>query len=344
MATNKNALVRYKVLDKCFRNPGKKYTINDLIEECSKALTEIDPDSGGISRRQIYEDIAFMESAEGWSIDLLRVRENRRVYHRYSDLAFSINNMPLNETEVYQLQSAVDILSQFKGMPQFGWVNELIPRLSNTVGATPSSAAVISFDNNDYLKGIEYLEELYQAIRYRQVLKVLYHPYEETEPLTFLIHPYFLKQYNNRWFAFGYYPQKDKYDWNLALDRIVSIEVTDDQYLSNSVINWDEYFEDIIGVTKPYGKEVEEVVLHFNRKTARYIETKPIHGSQKSRWLNDDTLEIRLSLIINYEFERFVLSYADSVKVIKPETLAASIYLRSQNAASQYKGNLSIHN
>jgi hypothetical protein len=50
MATNKNALIRYKILDNCFRNIGKKYFIDDLIEECDKMLLEIDPASNGISR------------------------------------------------------------------------------------------------------------------------------------------------------------------------------------------------------------------------------------------------------------------------------------------------------
>ena len=75
MATNKNALIRYKVLDKCFRNPGKRYYINDLIEECEIVLLDIDPGSNGISRRQIFEDIAFMESKEGWSIELDKLRD-----------------------------------------------------------------------------------------------------------------------------------------------------------------------------------------------------------------------------------------------------------------------------
>ena len=116
MATNKNALIRYKVLDNCFRNPGKRYFIDDLIEECEKVLLEIDPDSNGISRRQILDDISFMESKDGWKIELTRSRVGRKVFYRYSDPAFSINNMPLNEVEINQLQSAADILSQFKGL------------------------------------------------------------------------------------------------------------------------------------------------------------------------------------------------------------------------------------
>ena len=48
MATNKNALIRYKVLDNCFRNPGKRYFIDDLISECENVLLEISPDSNPV--------------------------------------------------------------------------------------------------------------------------------------------------------------------------------------------------------------------------------------------------------------------------------------------------------
>ena len=96
MATNKNALIRYKVLDNCFRNPGRKYFIEDLMEECEKVLIEINPDSGGISSRQIFDDINFIESNEGWQAEIERHRDGKRVYYRYSDTSFSINNMPLN--------------------------------------------------------------------------------------------------------------------------------------------------------------------------------------------------------------------------------------------------------
>ena len=78
MPAIKNALIRYKILDKCFRNTGRKYFIENLIAECTKVLIDIDPDSGGISRRQIFDDISFMESAEGWEVELCRLKDGKR--------------------------------------------------------------------------------------------------------------------------------------------------------------------------------------------------------------------------------------------------------------------------
>lgn len=66
--------------------------------------------------------------------------------------------------------------------------------------------------------------------------------------------------------------------------------------------------------------------------TGKYIESKPIHGSQKSRWITSNTLEVTLEIIINYEFERLLLSYCDTVIVIKPHGLKQKIKTRITNA------------
>jgi len=336
MATNKNALIRYKVLDNCFRNPGKRYFIDDLIAECESVLLEIDPESNGISRRQIFEDIAFMESKEGWSIELDKLREGKKVYYRYADMSFSINNMPLNEVEINQLKAAVDILSQFKGMPQFEWVNELLPKLQQGIASDEVAATIMEFDSNQYLKGIEHLGPLHNAIYYKKVLTISYQPFENDAPFNVVLHPYFLKQYNNRWFLFGYNPEKEKYDWNMAIDRIVSMKETKEKYHKNNKIDWQEYFEDIIGVTKPVDAEPEKVVLQFTGRTGNYMETKPLHGSQKSNWIDDNILEVTLDVIINYELERLVLSYADSVIVKQPKVLVDKLNMRLKSALQNY--------
>jgi predicted DNA-binding transcriptional regulator YafY len=332
MPINKHALVRYKILDRCFRNPGKKFFIEDLIAECDRILLQMDPNSKGISRRQIFEDIAFMESEEGWSIDLIRHREVKRCFYRYAETSFSINNMPLNDVEIHQLNAAIDILTQIKGMPQFGWVNEMVPKLRQGIDGDHNPNAIIEFDNNQYLKGIEHLGQLYNAILYKTPLLIRYQPYDSEVAFDVLLHPYFLKQYNNRWFLFGFNPEKGKYDWNMAIDRIVSITESNNPYIPNTEIEWHEYFEDIIGVTKPENAQTEKLLLHFKGKTGKYMESKPIHGSQKSKWIDENTLEISLKIMINYELERLLLSYADSVIVLEPKSLSTRILNRLNSA------------
>jgi predicted DNA-binding transcriptional regulator YafY len=334
MATNKNAQIRYHILDNCFRNSGRRYFIEDLIYACNQKLTEIDPDSKGIGRRQIFEDIRFMESSEGWDINLSRLRDRKRVYYRYTDMSFSINNMPLDETDINRLQTTLQTISQFKGMPQFEWIYELLSKLKQSNNTTQTEV-IMEFEENQDLQGLDHIGILYNAILYKKVLKINYlAAFEKEFHLT--IHPYYLKQYNNRWFLFGYNPGKEKYDWNLPLDRILTVEEIHEEYVSNTQIDWNEYFDDIIGVTKPENAQSEKITLHFYGKTGHYIESKPIHGYQKHRWLDNNTFEVDLELIINYEFERFILSYADSVKVIYPKSLIDKIKNRMKKGIEQY--------
>jgi predicted DNA-binding transcriptional regulator YafY len=337
MPVNKNAMLRYQLLDKCFRNTGRNYFIEDLIAECDRVLMEIAPNTKGISRRQIFEDIAFMESDTGWSIDLLRGKEGKRVFYRYATPSFSINNMPLNEVEIKHLQSAMDILSHFKGMPQFDWVHELLPKLKQGISTSAAEKTIIEFDSNQYLRGIEHLGTLYNAILYEKVLKIRYCPYVCEQAYEMTLHPYYLKQYNNRWFLFGYNPIKGKYDWNVALDRIEELNETAETYIPNTEIDWTEYFDDMIGVTKPENASMEKIVLHFYGTTGKYIETKPIHGSQKSKCIADDVLEVSLNVIVNYELTSLILSYAGSVKVMEPQSLAERIKMQMQKGVAQYK-------
>jgi predicted DNA-binding transcriptional regulator YafY len=334
MATNKNAQIRYKILDNCFRNSGRKYFIEDLITECNKKLEEINPKFKGISRRRIFDDINFMESAEGYEIDLLRLNEGKRIYYRYADTSFSINNMPLNEADINRLQTTLQTLSQFKGMPQFEWMYKLLPKLKqeNTEVYIPS---IMEFEENQDLKGREYIETLYDAIIYQKILKINYMPSFNSE-VQLVIHPYYLKQYNSRWFLFGYNPQTERYNEILALDRISEINEIHEPFIQNTQIEWSEYFDDIMGVSKPEGGVPEKITLHFYGKTAHYIETKPMHPYQKHRWIDAETLEVNLELIVNYELGRFILSYADSVKVMQPQSLIDTIKERMRNAVAQY--------
>lgn len=336
MATNKNALLRYQVLDRCFRNPGKRYFIDDLLEECKQALYEFNGEQSGVQIRQLRYDITFMESDAGWSAPLERHRVGKKVYYRYSDLDFSINNQPLNETEVNHLQEVLLILSKFKGLPQLEELKAIIPRLQKGTDLNELEP-VANFDENPYLKGSNYIGELFNAILYHKVLEISYQDFKADQPYLVTFHPYHLKQYNNRWFVFGYNEYNDVPDWNLALDRILSIEENTKKFRPNKDIDWNEYFEDIIGVTKPKGSEPIEITLWFHPATAPYIVTKPLHGSQrKPEYDEKGGATIKFKLIPNFEFFQRILSFGNKVKVIAPESIVEHIQSSLREALENY--------
>jgi len=334
MSVNKNALIRYQVLDRCFRNTGRMYFWEDLLEECNKALIDFNPNIEGIQRRQLFDDIRFMESDAGWSIPLGRIRQGRKVYYRYEDLSFSISNQPLNDSEAEQIKSALQIFSRFSGTPQFEWVNEMIPMLESKFGLIERKSEIISFESNIDLKGLHFLTPLFNAIVNERVLLVKYKDFKSSEPYEITFHPYYLKQYNNRWFVFGLNSDNQFPNWNLALDRIESLSETAQKF-KQSEIDWEDYFFDLVGVTRPENASLQEVVLKFSPEVAPYVITKPIHPSQKHK--NDPTgLEIKIKVIPNFELERLILSFGEQVKVISPQDFKERISQRLKSAGYLY--------
>src|SRR5690554_4104661 len=316
MSVNRNALIRYQTLDRRFRNPGRQYFLDDLLEECNRALQELDPNNTGIKKRQLYEDIRFMESEQGWSIPLTRKNLGKKVYYRYEDVSFSINNQPLNDSEAEQMRSALQIISRFSGAPQFEWVNEMIPMLQSKFGLVEREREVINFETNVDLKGLHFLNPIFHAIINERVLIIKYKDFKSTEAYDITIHPYYLKQYNSRWFAFGLNHDNQFPTWNLALDRIESVTETNIKYDPTN-IDWEEYFDEIVGVTIPEGITAQDVVLKFSPEVAPYVITKPLHLSQK---VNSDEsgLTVRINVIPNFELERLILSFGEQVEVISP--------------------------
>ena len=274
MSTNKNAIIRYQALDKCFQNYGKRFYIEDLLDAVNKALTEVNPSSDGIKKRQLYEDIKFMESSQGWSVDIEKIKEGRRAYYRYASRDFSINKQPINELEAEQLKSAMLVLSRFKGMPQFEWVHELIPKLNQTFLLEDQEPYAISFDTNEYLKGKELITPLFSAIKNKQTLSIQYTSFQSKQPTYIIFSPYHLKQYNNRWFLLGKHHSFNTIT-NLALDRIDTIAESKEPYNASLQTDFDTYFEDCIGVTKPVNEVPLLITLEAKAKLAPYIKTIP---------------------------------------------------------------------
>ena len=335
MSTNKHATIRYQTLNKCFRNPGKNYFIEDLIEACNEAIYEFSGISDGVKRRQVLDDIKFMESEQGWSIPLVRNRVGHRVFYRYNDIKFSINNQPLNETEEKQFKEALVTLSRFKGLPQFEWMEEIITRLDASINVSTDKNPIIEFEKNEFLIGLEYISIFYNAILYNKVLKVQYKSFKELKSQSIIFHTYYIKQYKNRWFVFGLNYEFNEIS-NLALDRIVNIKETKLDYKSNTSIDFTEYFEDVIGVTLPKNATLEKIELKVDVDLFPYIKTKPIHGSQKIKEKKESYVVIELKLIPNYELESLILSFGEAMTVLSPQVLREWLKNRIQKNLNNY--------
>jgi predicted DNA-binding transcriptional regulator YafY len=312
MATNKRAQIRYRALDNCFRNKYKRFYIWDLIDRCNEVLTDHIGKPVTISRRQVLDDIRFMKSEAGYNAPIESFRDGKQAYYRYEDSDFSIEKSPINPEEMEQISDALEIFSRISGLPNFEWMAELETKLRDSIQTQNNH--IISFDSNPYLKGIDFLRDLYAWIKNKSVLRISYQSFSMEMPKDFIIHPYHLKQFNNRWFLFGLNSDVNKIQ-NLPLDRIQNIEFENRPFIDCDV-DFEEYFEDIVGVTNPEDQEVEEIVLEFSAHRLPYVLSKPIHGSQRYK-----ENKVYLSLKINKEFLSSLMAFGADVQVLSPQNL-----------------------
>jgi predicted DNA-binding transcriptional regulator YafY len=318
MPTNKNASIRYQALDKCFRDRRHRYYIDDLIELCDEALIYYNG-VGGVSRRQIFEDIKFMESDTGWSIPLERVKDGKKVYYRYEDPKFTINEQPLTDEEAQQLRTAILTISRFRGLPSNEWMEEVISNLEWRFNLKGKKENVIGFEQNDMLKGLVYLNTILDATSNHQSLRIQYHNYKRGgREIHLTLHPYFVKQFNNRWFLLGL-NDSNRLINNIALDRIESLEVAEDvSFIPNTEIDFEHYFDDIVGVSIPDHHPIKETItIKLTEGRFPYVVSKPLHRSQ--RVVNVDEHLISIEVRPNRELDQMILSFGPDMEIVSPQ-------------------------
>lgn len=330
MSSNKNAFIRYKTLDKCFRNRFKQYTLKDLIEECSEALFEFEGKESFVSKRTIQLDIQTMRSDKlGFEAP---IEVYNKKYYRYSDPEYSIYKIDINQNDMKILNEAVQILKQFQDFSMFQNFNGLVQKLENSLHKN-KQRSIIHLDKNDHLKGLEYLDFLFQSILSRKTLQISYKSFKARQENNFVFYPYLLKEYNNRWFLIGF---KDEQLQILALDRIISAEKTDIPF-KNKPFSADEIFANIIGVTFSENAPLYEVIFSVRGINSQYIITKPFHHSQEILYKKDNEIFFKIKVQLNFELERLILGFGDSITIHEPKYLRERIQLMLKKAVENYE-------
>lgn len=118
MPVNKNALIRYKTLDRCLRNKYRRWTLDDLVEACSDALYEMEGITRGVSVRTVQADMQVMRADKLGYNAPIEVYDTK--YYRYADPDYSINDSPLDEDMYELVEQAVDMLKEQNAPGELG--------------------------------------------------------------------------------------------------------------------------------------------------------------------------------------------------------------------------------
>ena len=330
----KNALIRYRTIDRCLQNRSRHWTLNDLIEACSDALYELEGKDAQVSKRTVQLDIQLLRSDKLGYNAPIEVYE--RKYYRYADPDYSITDVPLTEADMDILSESVTVLRQFREFSLFNELGGVLQKLEDKVYRNgEATEPIIHLDKNESLRGLEHLDTLYQAIAKRMVVWLTYQSFQARAARRFRFHGYLLKEFNNRWFVVGRKAEEDKL-YTLALDRIEHVEPDLRTDYVRRDFNADTHYQNTYGVTVTNARAVP-VRLRIDHKNAPYVITKPLHPSQvMGHRAEDGSIEVALTVQLNYELERLLLGFGDGLEVLAPKRLRKSIRNILKAAAGAY--------
>ncbi len=323
MPKNKNAAYRYRLIDAALSNKFRRWAFEELRLHISELLYKEMGIEGELSERQLVDDIRIMRATPPTGYGAPIIRKKGMIYYEYD---FNIGQAPITEADLSRLRGALELLNQLTGLPHFDQLLPLVKKLNGGIDKkllpeVLDNPAII-YDYNPKLKGLDYLKKIYKAIQNRYALELDYQAFDDQKESKIInVHPYFLKHFNHRWFFMVHHHEADKFTI-MGVDRIHSLKRSKIPYRPNTDVEGSDYFKDVVGITRPEDRTIETIHLLFNAQRTPYIETKPIHKSQKVIRENADGSKVfELHLIPNFEFRAILLSHAEAVKVLQPDWL-----------------------
>lgn len=319
MSGNKEALIRYRAINRCLRN-RKIATKEQLTDACSEAV------GSEVSWRTIAQDIHAMRYDEGLKFYAPIINIKKQGY-QYEEPNYSIDQIPLSDRDLDALSFAAKLLKQYSSVEIFNQFSDAVDRLNEQVdlsrSGTETEKDIIGFEHNTGETGSEFLNDLIELVKTKTVARVTYKSFTRSEERIYLIHPYYLKQYRNRWYLVGKHHDSETIR-TYGLDRMIAVEPEYQIPFSPSEFDPEKYYQNAIGVSV-LNQEPENIILRISSKQAPYILTLPIHSSQSVLEEHDDHIIISLCVIRNYELISSILAMGSEVSVLEPKSLAEEI-------------------
>ena len=330
MPKTKSYIDRVRVINSCLHNSKRFYTLEELTLRINNALDK------RVSERTVEKDIMDMRS-EGAPI-----KNEAGTGYIYAPNGYNHFEIKVLPAHLEKIKLAALLVKQIPGLDLHEELEDIFEDLQLKI-EDEDKRQIIQFDTRPQYEGAKHMVDILEAIRGKSVISFDYQPFKYDSPKKVTVHPYLLKEYNNRWFLVGLNASSGRMESNsinqYALERIKSkIKYEKQKYFCPNNFNLDEYFAHVIGVSMPQGSIVDKVVLKFSLNRSKYIETNPLHQSQKLlKEKNSKSYKVFCyELVLNQELESVILSFGADVEVLQPKVLRKSIFEKIQRLTALY--------
>lgn len=179
--------------------------------------------------------------------------------------------------------------------------------------------------------GEEYLVQIMRAIKSCSQMQLVYHKFQEVEPLTeSAINPLCLRLFNRRWYAVIDYVATENRRV-IALDRIEKLVTTKQKFTYPKDFDAQEYFMFDYGIAVGFAEEPCFIHLKVNKQQRPYTRALPLHESQNEIITTDEYSVFEYYLKPSNEFARAILPFGQNYEVLKPKELRDKVRIMAYN-------------
>jgi predicted DNA-binding transcriptional regulator YafY len=333
MGQIKNAIIRYRLIDKCIQNKYAPFPSKiKLREVCEEHL--FGSEGENISDSTIEKDLYAMRMDHDAPIKFSK--KNNGYY--YADENFSMNDIPLTEDDLEAIRFAASTLSQFKDNPFMQQFGSAIDKISDRVSLTnPATEAgnYIQFEASTTVRGSEYLAILLEAMQSGKKVTFDYESFVSGNRKARTCSPYLLKEYLNRWYLVCFDDEKG-FIITYALERMFEPEISEAAADNHTNFDRNIYFAHSIGITAG-GKAPEQVLLKVDNISSKYLETQPLHHTQEVVKRGKNKTTFQLNVVQSEELIRALLAYGGDLEISEPVSLRNEIVARIAKMRLNYE-------
>lgn len=323
MPANKNAIMRYRIIDRCLRNPMHRYPTKEYLrQQISEQL--YGEGAAGISTSSVEKDLIAMrdDAALGFFAPIRYHRVHKGYY--YEDPEYSIDGMGLSSQDSEALREAAGLLQLFSDFPVFANLREAIEKINTRFSLSsdlgdPNVEQYVQFEQAITTRGKEWIKPLYEAIVQRKPVTFLYNNVYKNETRQHQLDPYLLKEVRNKWYLVGWNNKHQRFT-TYALDRMEGVQLLEKSFRYRRDFNPADYYKYSMGIMEG-GRPEEKVLLEVYGPIARLVAINPLHQSQEIIKEEPERLRIALEVSITEELVRQLLGFCNNIKIIKPLSL-----------------------
>ncbi|MCQ2959678.1 MAG: WYL domain-containing protein [Bacteroidales bacterium] len=333
MPAHKSKNFRFRIIDECLRDTSRLWSLDDLISEVSRKLTD-EFNVEKVSRRSIQYDIALMREKQPVGYNAPIVCFDGK--YSYSDKDFSIKNMQLSKPDIDNLTEVATTLKQYKQYTHLGDITKLIEKIEAIIAINPQPDSLIaSFESTKKIaKGVSWLKQIVEAICQKHVIELSFK--EKDDNVSHIVlHPYFLKEFNNEWYLYGLQDPSYKFIM-VPVSEIAAISPQIITFIENEKYTPENYFKHLIGISPEESTKPVNVTLKVSADILPTLKKCPIHPSQTINDMGIDGALVDLKVIINKDLTETILKYGSNIKVEAPDKLRKAVLAELKAAYEAY--------